>query len=597
MLYPQVNRCRSVLDLSGFWQIRVDRKDSGESEKWFDGFAAEAEVGVPGSWNEQLAELGLMFYVGTVWYQKSFFLPSTPEGKQVWLRIGSADFRAKVWLNGQPAGGHEGGFLPFEFDVTGLLSGDRENRLVIMVNNTLSHETIPQGVTPKDFQEFGISRSETYPPTNFDFLPYGGIHRPVKIYILDESHVRNISLKTHIHASAGKVDFQVDLHGSSPSGDLAVRILDGEKEIAAESIRIGSSHLEGDLRIENCCFWSPQTPHLYTMLVEWRKAGNLVDEYRIPLGIREITVKEDRLLLNGKPIFLRGFGKHEDFAVLGKGLSHAVIAKDFELMKWIGANSFRTSHYPYSEEIMYMADRQGFLVIDEVPAVSLNMARVNKKTLEYHKRMLTELIQRDRNHPSVIMWSIGNEPGLWGEKEAVSPGAERYWRTIYEFAKQLDSTRPVTLPLCAELGGLDPGMKYCDVISINRYWGWYQVPARLDTAGEKLREELQNYHDLFKKPILVSEFGADAIEGSHATFPQLFTEEYQKDLILKYFEVIESLPFTVGEHIWNFADFRTAQNHRRVILNKKGIFNRQREPKSAAFAIRKHWLSDRFSDK
>jgi len=228
-------------------------------------------------------------------------------------------------------------------------------------------------------------------------------------------------------------------------------------------------------------------------------------------------------------------------------------------------------------------------VIDEVPAVSLNFRFVTDKTLESHKRVLSELIARDRNHPSVIAWSIANEPGIWGEEEAVSEKARTYWQEVYGLAKSLDPSRPVTLPTCTVWGERDLGFTFCDFISVNRYWGWYELPGDLAKAEEVLRGELENLWQKYRKPILVSEFGADTIEGLHATYPQLFTEEYQESLVQTYFRVIESLPFTVGEHIWNFADFRTAQHHRRVVLNKKGVFTRLRDPKTVAFFIRDHW--------
>ncbi|NOQ98172.1 MAG: hypothetical protein GQ561_08415 [Calditrichae bacterium] len=153
----------------------------------------------------------------------------------------------------------------------------------------------------------------------------------------------------------------------------------------------------------------------------------------------------------------------------------------------------------------------------------------------------------------------------------------------------MDASRPITLPACAKWGLDDLSYKYSDFISINRYWGWYEIPGDIKKAGIMLEKELNQLFVKYHKPIMLTEFGADTVEGLHATYPQMFTEEYQTELTLRYFEIIEKLPFTIGEHIWNFADFRTAQHFRRVVLNKKGIFNRQRDPKSAAFAIRKHW--------
>lgn len=592
MLYPQSNRCRAVFDLSGFWEIKVDESHIGEKKQWMKGFETDGYIGVPGSWNEQLAEMGLMNYVGSLWYQTRFYPPDFFSNKKIILRFGSADFNARVWVNGKYLGEHNGGYLPFEFDVSDSVNKRKDNLLVVCVDNTLSHDTIPQGISEQDYIEFKKRRDRTYPTTVFDFFTYGGLHRPVKLLRLNEFHLQEVKIETGIDGKTGKLKFNVNYSQATSSAKVKVTLLDGSKEIGELTDSLADSMLEGEFTIPKCRFWNPESPYLYTLCFELFDKDELLDEYKLEVGVREVEVKAKELLLNGKSIFLKGFGKHEDFAVLGKGLCYPLIVKDFQLMKWIGANSFRTSHYPYSEEIMQMADRMGFLVIDEVPAVSLNFKYVTRKTLTAHKRALTELIARDRNHPSVICWSIANEPGIWSEEEAVSEKAENYWQEIYAHVKKLDPSRPITLPTCAEMGDRDLGFQYSDFLSINRYWGWYEIPGEIERAGEALRSELEGLFAKYNKPIMVTEFGADTIEGEHATYPQLFTEEYQTLLIQKYFEIIESLPFTVGEHIWNFADFRTAQHYRRVVLNRKGVFNRQREPKSAAFAVRKHWISE-----
>lgn len=589
MLYPQNNRCRTVLELSGFWKVKADLHDQGIVKGWMAGFEPDAEVGVPGSWNEQLSELGLMNFTGAVWYLTSFCIPQPLQGRRILLRFGAVDFQAQVWINGEPVGEHNGGFLPFEFDVTDRLSSKGENVLVVRTDNRLSHETIPQGVTRADYVQFNLQRQETYPPTVFDFFAYGGISRRVTLTAVHKCHLSSVCIDNSVDGSTGRLNLQATVVNPSDLNKLNISIYDGSTEIHHRTLSVTGGEIQAAFEIPECRLWSPEDPHLYQIRFELLEDESFIDEYFLDIGIREITVEKDRLLLNGKPVFLKGFGKHEDFPVLGKGLSYPLIIKDFQLMKWLGANSFRTSHYPYSEETLQIADRMGFLVIDEAPAVSLNFKYVSEKTLENHKRVLTELIARDRNHPCVISWSIANEPGIWGEAEAISEKAKNYWTEIYEHVKGLDDSRPITLPTCTVWGERDLSYTVSDFISVNRYWGWYEIPANLDKAAEALRKELEALHEKYNKPILVSEFGADTLEGQHSTFPQLFTEEYQTMFIEKYFETIEALQFTIGEHIWNFADFRTAQHYRRVVLNKKGVFNRTREPKSVAFFIRKHW--------
>ena len=589
MLYPQTNRCRSAFDLSGFWRIKADPDGIGAKNQWMNGFEADAEVGVPGSWNEQLAELGMMNYVGVVWYQKSFFIPAGLSRSKIYLRFGSADFHARIWLNGRFAGEHQGGYLPFECDITDIIDDDAENSVIVSIDNRLSHDTIPQGVTHDDYTAFGKQRDQTYPATVFDFFAYGGINRHVSLLAVHETHLRKIHVDSEIDGSSGSLIFSTALNDTAASPVLVVSLYDGERKIDEVRPEKNASTFEGRFSIKSCQFWSPEDPHLYTLRFEVFEDERLVDEYILDTGVREIKVTETDILLNGKPVFLKGFGKHEDFAVLGKGLSYPLIVKDFQLMKWIGANSFRTSHYPYAEEVMQLADRMGFLVIDEVPAVSLNFRHVTDRTLDAHIRSISELIERDRNHPSVICWSVANEPGIWGEAESISVVAENYWTRIFSHTRDLDPSRPITLPTFPKWREKDPVYKFCDFLSLNRYWGWYEIPGDLEKAGNALREEINVLRDAYRKPILLSEFGADTIEGLHATYPQLFTEEYQTMMIRKYFEIIESFDCTVGEHIWNFADFRTAQHYRRVVMNRKGVFNREREPKAVAFAIRSHW--------
>jgi len=317
--------------------------------------------------------------------------------------------------------------------------------------------------------------------------------------------------------------------------------------------------------------------------------SNIIDECNLDIGVREIRIENNNLLLNGKKIFLKGFGKHEDFPIIGKGLSLPLIVKDFSLLKWINANSFRTSHYPYAEEWLDFADRKGILVIDEIPAVSLDFRKTTDQTLQNHKIFIKKLIDRDFNHPSVIMWAPGNEPNLVGEESYYNGSGNNYWKEIYSYTKSLDNTRPITIPNCERAGTNDPVFDYSDVISLNRYYGWYENPGNLETAITRMETEMDYIAKKYNKPIIVTEFGADTVPGQHSISDQMFTEEYQSKLLELYCKLIESKDYTVGEHVWNFADFKTPQHFRRVVNNLKGVFTRTREPKSAAFTLKRIW--------
>jgi beta-glucuronidase len=290
--------------------------------------------------------------------------------------------------------------------------------------------------------------------------------------------------------------------------------------------------------------------------------------------------------LNGKPIYLKGFGRHEDFPITGKGLVPAVIIKDYALMKWIGANSFRTTHYPYSEQMMDLADQLGFLVIDETPAVGLFFNRDGyDRRLELCCQYTREMIQRDKNHPSVIAWSLANEP------HSGRPEAKAFFRELFDLARDLDPTRPVTLVSC--MGLIEESFEFLDFMCLNRYFGWYQESGQIDRGVQFLSAELDMLHETYQKPLVLTEFGADTIPGHHAQPPEMFSEEYQAAFLESYIDVLRSKPYVIGEHVWNMCDFKTSQAVTRMGgYNYKGVFTRDRRPKLAAHRLRDFWTRE-----
>jgi beta-glucuronidase len=595
MLYPIINNYRYVHDLSGLWKFRTDPDMTGEQDKWYDGFESDVHVAVPGSWNEQLEEEGLAHYTGSAWYFQKSFLPDVfYDNTRIWLRVGSADYYAKVWVNGKYVGENVGGFLPFVFDITDFLRKNEENAIAILVNNELTQDTIPQGIHADDYSNENRKREEMFPPARFDFYPYGGIHRPVQIFTTPKTYIADVTIQTKIHDKmSGSVLVRTHAEGIK---NCSVRYsLSGDIPPLSQTGSVKNGLNETKIDIESCRYWSPADPYLYTLTIELIHGERTVDTYSLPVGIREVTVEGNALYLNGERIFLKGFGKHEDFPVTGKGVNNPLMVKDFGLLKWINANSFRTSHYPYADEIMHYADRKGYLVIDEVPAVSLDFRYITEKTKENHKQAIERLYQRDKNHPCVIMWAVGNEPNLVNHSCYFNGHGKSYWKEIFEFTRTLDRTRPITVPNCQAAGPNDPVFEFCDVISINRYYGWYENPGQLEYAVRLLEEEMDFIANKFGKPIFITEFGADTVSGFHSTSDQMFTEEYQAKLIRMYCELIESKEYAIGEHVWNFADFRTSQHFRRVILNLKGVFTRTREPKLAAFTLKEIWSAERHS--
>jgi beta-glucuronidase len=278
------------------------------------------------------------------------------------------------------------------------------------------------------------------------------------------------------------------------------------------------------------------------------------------------------------------------------------MVKDYQLMRWTGANSYRTSHYPYSEEEMQLADREGFLIIDETPAVSLqfdtdeNMAERMRMCIQ----QIDELIARDKNHPSVVMWSVANEPmpknmrlagaGTNQEKDPSEDTGKAFLEALLQHARQLDKTRLVTLVTL--MGGPTTWMEQCDVVCLNRYWGWYVMGGQLEAAMKALEQELDATWAMWGKPMIMTEFGADTMPGLHGHPDLMWTEEYQANLIRGYLQVAERKSFMAGMQVWNFADFAAVQSIMRVGgLNRKGIFTRSREPKMAAYVLREFWVN------
>jgi beta-glucuronidase len=387
-----------------------------------------------------------------------------------------------------------------------------------------------------------------------------------------------VTVKTEIEGENGRVGVSLAIRDwrLGVSARLAVGGVEMDVELAEET---AVAHLS----ISDAKFWSPDSPYLYDLVVELLADGQMIDRYTLPIGIRTIEVDGDALLLNGKPIVLRGFGRHEDFPVAGRGTVPAVNIKDFALMNWIGANSFRTSHYPYDEEMLALADRLGFLVISETPAVGLFFQEDGlDRRLQLCRQMTQELIARDKNHPSVIMWSLANEP------RSVHGNEVPFFRNLYTLAKSLDDTRPITI--VSDLFTEEASFTFFDVVCLNVYRGWYQESGELAAGLAQFERILDEAFAKFGKPILVTEFGADAMPGHHALPPEMFSEEYQADFIASYIAVMDEKPFVAGQHVWNLCDFKTAQGVKRPFaMNFKGVFTRDRRPKLAAHRLKEIW--------
>ncbi len=592
MLYPQTNSKRLAVKLDGIWQFRKDPHNVGLAENW----AACVPQGtipmpVPGAFNEMTSDPALRDYFGVVWYFCTFEAPAV--GDRHLLRFGAAVYHAQIFLNGEKAGEEHLGKLPFEIDVSGKLRPG-PNLLAVRIDASLTWQTIPPGTTKTLAPTWSTPNIHGHadtprPEYHFDFLNYGGLLRSVWLLALPAAHIEALRIET---LADGDTPTGLRVTASTSGGGAAAfRLLDSTGKCVA-SAPDGQPLLPAEPHP-----WSPEAPYLYTLEATLGES----DRYALPVGLRTVRVTPDAFLLNGKAVHFKGCGLHEDFHLLGHGHSDARLVKDLTLLKDMGANSFRTSHYPYDESAYQLADRLGLLVIDETPAVGLNAwdaypvftpERVNAETLAHHRRVIERMIARDHIHPSVVMWSLANEPAC------NEPAAEEYFRSLFECCRAAD---PQKLPATVVQSTTPPGSRYdathhsrsaqfCDVILWNRYYAWYQDGGHLEDIVPQVLHEAAAWREAFPgKPLVFSEFGADAVAGQHSDPPVMLSEEYQAETIRLVTEALDKLPYVIGEHVWNLCDFMTKQGLTRVIGNRKGIHTRERQPKLAAHFLAKRW--------
>jgi beta-glucuronidase len=589
MLRPQDTSTRETKRLDGLWSFRLDGDHAGRDAGWFRRPLADArDMAVPASFNDLAADSSIRDYFGDIWYQRTVRVPKGWAGQRVVLHFESATHRATVWVDDTEVMSHEGGYTPFEADITELVSPGHELRITALVNNTLSFQSIPPGV---------IEDTPTGPAQRYwhDFFNFAGLHRSVWLVATPWARIEEVTVVTGLTGAGGTVDYTtvaVDADGL----DVHVVLRDAHATVVASA-----TGAAGHLDVPGVTAWAPGAAYLYDLEVQLLDdAAAVCDSYHQSVGIRTVEVRGTEFLINGEPFYFTGFGMHEDHAVIGKAHNDAHLVHDFELLRWIGANSLRTSHYPYSEDVLDYADKHGVVVIDETAAVGLNMGlgggifggqnyttfspdTINAQTQHVHAQAIRELIARDKNHPSVVLWSIANEP------ESDTEGAEAYFRPLFDVAREADPTRPVGfVNVMLAPHGACRVSQFADVLMLNRYYGWYVNTGDLAGAEEAWTRELTGWAGE-GKPIVITEYGADTLSGLHSLTPQPWSEEYQVEYLEMNHRVFDACEAVVGEHVWNFADFATTSGIMRVDGNKKGVFTRDRQPKSAAFALRRRW--------
>ncbi|XP_076330866.1 beta-glucuronidase-like isoform X4 [Tachypleus tridentatus] len=516
-LSPLESEIRERKILDGIWDFKIcdiKNQDIGFQEKWYTKALRKTgdviPMPVPSSFNDITQNKTVRDYVGWAWYETQFFIPNSWNTKEqrIVLYFGSAHYHASVFLNGISVVNHTGGHLPFQVDVTDYVMFSVKNRLTVALSNILTHHTIPQG------KVIYKNNSEEYPEAfyvqnvNFDFFNYAGIHRSVILYTTPTVYIDDITVVTKINGTTGIINYVVTFNSVQPfykSPSCHVEVFDMDNDLVARGKKC-----QDVITVRNAKFWwpvgmHPQPGYLYTLKVTL-EGGNVKDIYYQTVGIRTVKVTDRTFLINGKPFYFMGFGKHEDANIRGKGVDLPLIVKDFNLIKWIGANSFRTSHYPYAEEIMDQADKQGVVVIDESPAVGLDA--FDSVLLTKHLQVMAEMIQRDKNHPSVVMWSVANEP------KSSKSEAKNYFKSLVDHTKTLDSSRPVTAALSVSYE-TDLAGQFMDVIMQNHYFGWYSDPGYTQVIYKQIINVFTKSYKKYKKPVMISEYGADTVAGLH----------------------------------------------------------------------------------
>jgi beta-glucuronidase len=530
----------------------ANKKPASKSDMVEYDFDTAERLQVPGDWNTQRPEL--LLYEGTLWYKRDFDYPGKP-GRRVFVWFGAANYQAIVWLNGHKLGEHTGGFSPFQFEITSLLR-DKGNFLVVKVDDQRHLEGVPTLMT--------------------DWWNYGGLTRSVRLLDVPETFVEDYSVQLE-KGSQTRVDAWVRLNGPAKRQKVTVRIPEAGIEQSAETGEDGVARLAFDTRLS---LWSPENPKLYAVTVA---AG--ADRVEDRIGFRSITTSGQTLLLNGKPLKLRGVSIHAEAPFRAGRVYNEADART--LLTWakeVHCNFVRLPHYPHDESMVRLADQMGLLVWSELP-VYWTIQWENPDTYKNARQQLGEMIARDKNRASVILWSMANETPR-GDARL------KFIGRLAQAARELDPTRLVTAALethyvdDSTIALDDPLGQYLDVVSCNEYIGWYDgLPPKIDTIQWKTE---------YQKPFVISEFGADARYGLHGNDMTRWSEEYQANVYRRQVAMFQRIPFLSGTIAWVLVDFRSPRRPLAGIqdfYNRKGLFSDRGEPKPAFYILRDYYRS------
>ncbi len=561
---------RRFIPLNGEWHIIVDPYEAGfysyrygeRSDGYFKNaqkrspsdlveydFIKSPTLQVPGDWNSQ--DDRLFFYEGTIWYYRDFKLKKS-ETKRYLLHFGAVNYQAVVYVNGKKAGAHEGGFTPFQFDVSDCLQ-DGENFVVVKADNRRERDQVPA--------------------VNTDWWNYGGITRPVRLLEMGRTYVADYRIQLD-KGSAERISGWMEI-GGDKQDDFGEAVLSIPELKVHHKVRFGDERRAEFAFAAKPEFWSPESPKLYD--IELAYGGETIKDR---IGFRTVETEGPNILLNGKPLFLRGVSIHEEApAREGRAWSPEDARTTLGWAKELGCNFVRLAHYPHNESMIRTADEMGLLVWSEIPVywtVQFDSPRVYAKA----ERQLTEMIERDKNRASIILWSVANET-------PVHETRFEFLKNLAARARALDGSRLVTAALETRVSDdgarviEDPFAGVVDVIGINSYCGWY---GGAPESCARLR-----WRSPYNKPVIISEFGGGALYGWHGDESERWTEEYQAAVYRHNITMIENMPFVKGTTPWILKDFRSPRRPLPGIQdywNRKGLISEKGERKLAWKVLR-----------
>ena len=536
------------------WGYFLNAKPQQPSDLVEYDFDASPTMHVPGDWNTQ--DERLFFYEGTVWMKRDF--DYTPhEGQRALLYFGAVNYEAIVFVNGKLSGKHVGGFTPFCYDVTDQLK-EGKNFVIVKIDNK--------------------RRQDNVPTRNFDWWNYGGITRDVLLLTVADTYIDDYSLQLAKAMSGKKRILNFSLALNSPVAGQTITLSIPELKIKKQFVTDDKGQVNAKLYTPSSklTLWSPDSPKLYKVEIA-RGEEHISDE----IGFRTIETRGRQLLLNGKPIFLRGVCAHEETAYTSRRCNSAADADT--LLSWareLGCNFIRLAHYPHNKHAVREAERQGFLLWSEIP-VYWTISWNNANTYANAEQQLRDMIRRDHNRAAIIIWSLANETPH-------STPRDKFLSGLATTARGLDSTRLISMAM--EVTGAsnyvnrlqDNMNKYVDVVSFNQYIGWY----RDVNDAPKMRWEIP-----YEKPVIISEFGGGARAGYHGTKDQRWTEEFQENLYRENLAMLEKIEGLSGTCPWVLKDFRSPRRPLPGIqdmFNRKGLVSDQGQRK-LAFYVMQEW--------